>query len=61
MTPRSQDEWTVERWRTEPRWHPLENVEEPQLVETAPPLWKDVTVAAIAAVLLWGAVVVLFG
>jgi hypothetical protein len=36
-------------------------VEEPPLVETAPPLWKDLTVAAIAAVLLWGAAVALFG
>ncbi len=61
MTSRSRDEWTVERWRTEPRWHPLENVEDPPLVETAPPLWKDLTVAAIAAVLLWGAAVALFG
>ena len=61
MTPPNHDEWTVERWRTEPRRHPLEDLDEPQLVETAPPLWKDLTVAAIAAVLLWGAAVALFG
>jgi hypothetical protein len=55
------DEWTVKRWRIEPRWRTLEDVEEPELVEQTPPLWKDLTVATIAAVLLWGAAAVLFG
>jgi hypothetical protein len=58
---RNHDELTVERWRIEPRWRILEDVDEPPFVEQAPPLWKDLTVASIAAVLLWGAAVVLFG
>jgi hypothetical protein len=58
---RKDDEWTIERWRVEPRWRSLGDLDEPQLVEQAPPLWKDLTVASIAAVLLWGAAAVLFG
>ena len=61
MDARNDDEWTIERWRVEPRWRPLEDVDEPLLVEQAPPLWKDLTVASIAAVLLWGAAAVLLG
>jgi hypothetical protein len=58
---RKDDEWTIERWRVEPRWRALDDLDEPQLVEQAPPLWKDLTVASLAAVLLWGAAAVLFG
>ena len=61
MNVRNHDEWTIERWRTEPRWRVLEDVDEPLLADQAPPLWKDVTIASIAALLLWGAAVVLFG
>ena len=61
MNAPSRDEWTVKRWRTEPRWRTLEDVEEPELVEQTPPLWKDLTVATIAAVLLWGAAAALLG
>lgn len=61
MPAKNRDEWTIERWRREPRWRALDEVGEPELVEQAPPLWKDLTVASIAAVLLWGAAVVLFG
>ena len=61
MNVRNHDEWTIERWRVEPRWRALEDVDEPQLAEQAPPLWKDLTVASVAAILLWGAAVVLFG
>ncbi len=61
MNARNHDEWTIERWRVEPRWRTLGDVEEPQLVEHAPPLWQDLTVASIAAALLWGAAVALFG
>ena len=60
MDGRNRDEWTVERWRVEPRWQSLGDVEEPELVEQAPPLWKDLTVASIVAVLLWGAAAMLF-
>lgn len=55
------DEWTVKHWRIEPRWRVLEDVDEPPIAEQTPPLWKDLTVASIAAVLLWGSAVVLFG
>lgn len=55
------DKWTVERWRVEPRWRALADPDEPQLAEQAPPLWTDLTVAMIAAILLWGAAVVLIG
>ena len=55
------DDWTIERWRVEPRWRTLADLDDPQLADPAPPLWKDLTVATIAAVLLWGAAVVLAG
>jgi hypothetical protein len=58
---RRDDEWTVERWRLKPRWNVLDEVDEPQFAEQVPPLWKDLTVAAIAAMLLWGAAAALFG
>ena len=61
MNGRNRDEWIVERWRVEPRWRTLADVEEPELVEGTPPLWKDLTVASIVAVLLWGAAAALFG
>ena len=60
MNGRNHDEWTVERWRVEPRWRTLADVDEPEPVEQAPPLWKDLTVASIVAILLWGAAAVLF-
>lgn len=61
MNARNHDEWTVERWRIDPRPRTLADVEERQLAEEAPPLWKDLTAASIAAVLLWGAAVALLG
>ena len=54
------DDWTIERWRTEPRLVGLE-FSEPAAFEKAPPLWKDLTLASALAVLLWGAAVVVFG
>jgi hypothetical protein len=30
-------------------------------VDKAPPLWKDLTLASVLAVLLWGAAAVVFG
>ncbi|HXW06372.1 MAG TPA: hypothetical protein VD833_14130 [Vicinamibacterales bacterium] len=59
MNTPSQDEWTVERWRLEPRWRPVD-VDEP-LPDLAPPLWKDLTVAAVTAGLLWLVAVALLG
>ena len=51
------DDWTIERWKTEPR---LVGLEYSDAVEQAPPLWKDLTVASALAVLLWAAALVVF-
>jgi hypothetical protein len=53
------DDWTVERWRTEPRRMELEFSD--TLTDPAPPLWKDLSIASIVALLLWGAAFVVFG
>ena len=53
-TPRKADDWTIERWRTEPRLVGLEFSD--SIRESAPPLWKDlalvltVLAAAVLAV-----------
>jgi hypothetical protein len=52
------DEWTIERWRTEPRLVGLDFADAP---EEAPPLWKDLTLASVVALLLWAAAAILFG
>ena len=57
---RKADDWTIERWKTEPRLVGLEFSDAPML-EKAPPLWKDLTLASALAVLLWGAAAVVFG
>jgi hypothetical protein len=54
------DDWTIERWKTEPRMVGLE-LSETTSVEQAPPLWKDLTLASVLAVLLWAAAAVVFG
>ena len=56
---READDWTIERWRTEPRLVGLEFTE--ATTEKAPALWKDVTLASALAVLLCGAAAVVFG
>ena len=53
MTMPKADEWIIERWRTEPRMVKLEF--DDSVPETAPPLWKDLTLASAIALLLWGA------
>jgi hypothetical protein len=55
--PKAED-WTIERWRTEPRLG-LEFSE--SVPDPAPPLWKDLTVASVTAILLWAAALVVFG
>ncbi len=60
MTPNKVDDWTIERWRVEPRLVGLEFAESTP-TEQAPPLWKDLTVASIVAVLLWAAAAIVFG
>ena len=59
MTKRDAENWTIERWKTEPRLVALEFSD--ASVEHAPPLWKDLTLASALAVLLWGAAAVVFG
>ena len=59
MTNRDADNWTIERWKTEPRLVGLEFSD--ATVEQAPPLWKDLTLASALAVLFWGAAAVVFG
>ena len=56
---RKADDWTIERWKTEPRLVGLEFSD--TSIEKAPPLWKDLTLASALAVLLWGAAAVVFG
>lgn len=51
------DDWTIERWKTEPR---LIGLEFSDAMEQAPPLWKDLTLASAVAVLLWTAALVVF-
>ena len=60
MAPQNADEWTIERWRVEPRLVGLELVE-PAMPDQAPPLWKDLTVASAVAILLWAAAAIVFG
>jgi hypothetical protein len=57
VSKRKADDWTIERWKTEPR---LVALEFSDAVEQAPPLWKDLTLASALAVLLWGAALVVF-
>lgn len=57
MITQKADDCTIERWKTEPR---LVGLEFTDATETAPPLWKDVTVASALAVLLWGAALIVF-
>ena len=63
MTTRNYDDWTIERWRTEPRLSDLEllDVDSQSSAADQPPLWKDLTLASVVAVLLWVAAAVLFG
>jgi hypothetical protein len=57
---RKADDWTIDRWKTEPRLVGLEFSDGPT-IEKAPALWKDLTLASALAVLLWGAAAVVFG
>ncbi len=56
---READDWTIERWKTEPRLIGLEFSD--VSAEPAPPLWKDLTVASALAVLIWAAAAIVFG
>jgi hypothetical protein len=60
VTTRNYDDWTIESWKTEPR---LSGLIGPELQDDdqAPPLWKDLTLASVVAVLLWVAAALVFG
>ena len=53
------DNWTIERWRVEPRLSGLE-LEDVPTTDQATPLWKDLTVASILALALWIMAVLIF-
>jgi hypothetical protein len=57
VSSRHYDDWTVESWRIEPRLRPLDTDASD---DRNPPLWKDLTLASIVAVLLWSAAVAIF-
>jgi hypothetical protein len=53
---RKYDESTIERWRQPPSLQ----LDESPLVEQSPPLWKDLTLAGVLALLLWILAFVMF-
>jgi hypothetical protein len=59
MRTRDYDEWTIERWRVEPRWR-VRDFDESPLADVVPPLWKDLAVASAVALVLWIAAVLIF-
>jgi hypothetical protein len=52
MNARDFENWTVKGWRLEPRVQGFE-FEDLSGGEQTPPLWKDLTLASVVAVLLW--------
>lgn len=60
MRTRRYDDWTIDRWRLEPRIRGLQ-FDEPGAPDEATPLWKDLTLASVAAALLWAAAAIVFG
>jgi len=54
------DDWTIDRWRLEPRLHGLE-IDDPLDSDVAPPLWKDLTLALAIAAALWMTAAIVFG
>jgi hypothetical protein len=59
---RNYDDWTIDRWRTERRltgWNALDP--DDGTVDEAPPLWKELTLASVVAVLLWVVAAAIFG
>lgn len=59
MNNRNHDEWTIERWRLEPRY--VLEFDDSLPVEKAPPLWKDLTLVSVVALVVWLAALAVFG
>jgi hypothetical protein len=57
---RNYDDWTIDRWRLEPRFKVFE-FDEPPEVDQAPTLWKDLTMASFVALALWLMAAAVFG
>jgi len=53
------DDRPIDRWRPEPRFDPFD-LDDSSVIEQAPPLWKDLTLASVVALLLWVIAVALF-
>jgi hypothetical protein len=54
------ENWTISRWRLEPRIHGLE-FDDLTSGDQTPALWKDLTLASIVAVVLWTLAAMLLG
>ena len=60
MTTRNYDDWTIDRWKLDPKFPTLE-IDLPSTADQPPPLWKDLTLASVVAVALWAIAAVVFG
>ncbi len=60
MSAHEYDKWTISRWRLQPRIQGLE-FEDLSSGDQAPPLWKDLTLASIVAVLIWAVAAAVVG
>jgi hypothetical protein len=56
---RNYDDWIIERWRLEPRY--TLTFDDSLGVDKDPPLWKDLTLASLVALVLWAAAAAVFG
>lgn len=52
------DDWTIDRWKLEPRLRDPD-MEDPTL-GVAPPLWKDLTFSLAVAAVLWLTAAIVF-
>jgi hypothetical protein len=52
VTTRNYEDRTIDRWKADARFPSLE-LDEPSIIEQAPPLWKDLTLASLVALGLW--------
>jgi hypothetical protein len=52
VTTRNYNDWTIDRWKVDPKFPSLE-LDDPSPVDQTPPLWKDLTLASVVALALW--------